>query len=230
LLSITVEFFQEYSKALEGLSFTCSLAEVNELDPVMCHDEETISFTKMVIVELDLCEILNSTTIESDDLGILEAAFVSAYNGLSLEYCDPYFRTLETASILKQGVFTPDGHLPVEIQVTGTCRGCDPDTIHIYDFPELGSSAGRRRRLRLQENRIPSTERLLESMETCYCTSNSSKGNSQVTATCPSKLKLRGNAVVATLKRSASTTFLTLSSLPVDVCSMIPTQVNEDWT
>ena len=138
----------------------------------MCHGE-TVSLTKKVIVELDICDIFNSNTIESGDLGILEAAFVSAYNGLSLEYRDPYFWTLETALILKQGVFTPNGHLPVKIQVlTGKCCGCDPETIHIYDFLELGSSAGRRHHLRLQENRIPSTERLLDSMETCYCTSN----------------------------------------------------------
>jgi hypothetical protein len=85
-------------------------------------------------------------------LSILEDAFVSTYNGLALKYCDPYFRILETASIIKQGSFTPDGHLPVEIQVTGKCRGCDPEMIQIYDFPVLEASADRRRRLRFQKN------------------------------------------------------------------------------
>jgi hypothetical protein len=100
---------------LEDLSFASSLVEVNELDPVSCNNK-IVSFNKTVIVELEICDIFNSTIIESEDFGILEDAFVSTYNGLAMEYCDPYFRTLETASIIQQGSFTPAGHLPV------TCR------------------------------------------------------------------------------------------------------------
>ena len=92
--------------------------DVKEFDLVSC-ENEIVSFNKTVIVELDICDISNSTTIESEDWGILEDAFVSTYNGLAMEYCDPYFRTLDTASIIQQGSFTPDGHLTVEIQVTG---------------------------------------------------------------------------------------------------------------
>jgi hypothetical protein len=71
-----------------------------------------------------------------------------------MEYCDPYFRTLEISSIIQQGSFTPDGHLPVEIQVTGQCHGCDQETINIYDIPSLETSAGRHH-LRFQEKPVP---------------------------------------------------------------------------
>jgi hypothetical protein len=132
--STRTEFFEEYSNTLEDLSFASSLVEVNELDPVSCYNG-IVSFNKMVIVELEICDIFNSTIIESEDFGILEDAFVSTHNGLAMEYCDPYFRTLQTAWIIQQGSFTPAGHLPVEIQVTGKCRGCNPETTHIYGGP-----------------------------------------------------------------------------------------------
>ena len=79
-----------------------------------------------ISVELEVCD----EGLIDDDVKLLEDAFVSTYNGMTFDYCDaPYFRTLDTAEVLEQGKLTADGYLPVEIEVKGKCRGCDPDKL-----------------------------------------------------------------------------------------------------
>jgi hypothetical protein len=154
------EFIQEYSAALKALLFEIRLTNLTELKPVLCSADIT-PFSKTVIVELEVCDEIAIKT----DIDALEAAFVSSYNRLAMEYCDPYFRTLETAKIVDQGRLTPEGNLPVEIEVTGMCRGeeCDDNMIGIYDFPTLPVFVNR---LLLDE---VDARRHLQNTETCYC-------------------------------------------------------------
>ena len=166
---------EEFQVALQGqlLEDGIQVQGVEELDSTSCSND-VVPFTKTVIVELAsiLCD--DQKTLD-DDLPLLEKAFVSAYNGLSLEYCDPFLRTLETAKIIKQGDVqtTIDGNTPVEVQVTGTCRGCDPNTISIYDFPTGPSTSGSNSRLLFPDaSAYNQQERALETDPSCYCKTN----------------------------------------------------------
>jgi hypothetical protein len=89
-----------------------------------------VSFSETLIVALEICE----TAAIDQDIALIEESFVSTYKALVMEYCDPDFRFLETARVIEQGAFSP-GILPVDLEVTGKCRGCDPDKTSIYDFP-----------------------------------------------------------------------------------------------
>ena len=124
------EFVDALQKQLEDDGGPLDVKDAQELEPASCSND-TVSFFKTVIIELTTCE----AGLIDGEVPILEEAFVSTYNGLAMEYCDPYFRTLETAAIIEQGELTSDGSLPVKVEVTGKCRGCDPETISIYDFP-----------------------------------------------------------------------------------------------
>jgi hypothetical protein len=155
----TIQGFVEALRGqLEDNGVPLGVKDAQELEHASCSND-TVSFSKTVIVELATCE----AGLIDDDISILEDAFVSTYNGLAMEYCDPYFRTLETAKIIEQGELTSDGNLPVKVQVTGKCRGCDPEKISIYDFPTTVISSSRR----LFHNTHPSQRRL--AIEACYC-------------------------------------------------------------
>jgi hypothetical protein len=92
---------QEFVEALQGQleddGVPLEVKDAQELEPSCSKD--TVSFFKTVIVELATCE----AGLIDNDISLLEDAFVSTYNGLAMEYCDPYFRTLETAKIIEQG-------------------------------------------------------------------------------------------------------------------------------
>ena len=131
------------ASVLEGASISALLdikdvSEVDKLDPLLCSGD-VVSFSETLIVELEICE----TAAIDQDVAFIEDTFASTYNALVMEYCDPYSRFLETVWVLEQGALTPAGNLPVEFEVTGKCRGCDPDNASVFDFPTVLSSSSR---------------------------------------------------------------------------------------
>jgi hypothetical protein len=139
------------------------VSEVDGLDPLLCSGD-IVSFSETLIVELEICDM----AVIDQDIGFIEESFVSTYNALVKEYCDPYFRFLETARVVEQGALTPAGNLPVELEVTGKCSGCDPDKASIYDFPTVATASSRM----LMAMRASPPTMLEELNSKCYCKAN----------------------------------------------------------
>ncbi len=64
-------------------------------------------------------------------------AYISTYNSLMLDSCDPSFRRRTSAQVLTVGASRTADTLPIEIRVEGECRGCDPIDVTIYDVPTI---------------------------------------------------------------------------------------------
>ncbi|KAL3919024.1 MAG: hypothetical protein SGILL_003961, partial [Bacillariaceae sp.] len=161
------EFFAQYSTAIDTyLPFAPSLVSVYELDPTFCPNDAT-PFTSNVLLEVEICPEGTFT----GDLDLVQDAFVTVYNSLSLLYCDPNFRVLQNTTVINQEQVTRDGKfvLRLELTVSGSCQnGCDPNTIGIYDFPVPSVIDGRI----LKEDHdleIVDLNRRLQDVENCYC-------------------------------------------------------------
>jgi hypothetical protein len=126
------EFSDEYSEALKALPFVIELEAVAELDPLLCCGN-IVSFSKTLIVELEIFE----AAAFDQDIAFIEESFVSTYNALAMEYCDPDFRFLETARVVEQGALTPAGNFPVRLEVTGNAVGAIPTKPASTTFPPL---------------------------------------------------------------------------------------------
>ncbi len=142
--SLLTQYQANYQASVsEGASISVLLdikdvSEVDVLDPLLCSGE-IVSFSETLIVELEICE----TAAIDQDIAFIEESFVSTYNALAMEYCDPDFRFLEMARVVEQGALTPAGNLPVKFEVRGKCRGCDPDNASIYDLPTVVTASRR---------------------------------------------------------------------------------------
>ena len=148
-----------------------SITGVREIDLRTCPSDTGSEFSRVVRVEftqLPCMDGLNFTGTEPQ-LRSVEKAFVSAYNNLVLSYCDPFYRTLEQAQIVRFGENTDEGNLPVEIRVTGSCRnGCNPNLIDVYAIPNSMPGA----RMLLEESVSAGlSHRFLQETETCFCDS-----------------------------------------------------------
>jgi hypothetical protein len=124
------EFYANFSAAIESVDFVNHLESVTEVDSVYCSDDIQ-QFSKMALVEMVVgCNLVDN------DLPAVAQAFVDTYNELQEHLCDPAFRVLESAEVTTRGQPTIDGTIPLEMLVTGYCRGCDPLLgIDIYDLP-----------------------------------------------------------------------------------------------
>jgi hypothetical protein len=97
---------------------------------------ETIqsSITQVVLVDF----LVNCSLVDAD-VALLADQFVQIYNELSREnYCDPYFRQISSANVLRRGEtrLESDGSvLTIEIELVGSCIGCDPNIDGFYDVP-----------------------------------------------------------------------------------------------
>jgi hypothetical protein len=107
----------------------------------------TAEFTTFVTVEVQACP--EFATLDEAERTAIADAFVSSYNSLSASYCDPFFRYVTAANVVRVGdsgtleTFREDGSLPIEFEVSGECRGgCDPegDDFGLYEVPSLPSS------------------------------------------------------------------------------------------
>ena len=82
------------------------------------------------------------------ELDALEIAFVTSYNRLARDYCDPYRRRLTAVSILARSDVNSfeDGAvgqqtLSVEFEVSGTCIGCNDNAGNNITFTFLGKQS-----------------------------------------------------------------------------------------
>jgi hypothetical protein len=162
------KFLQIYTRTVEKL-FSVGVLEIfQEVDPISC-PSEILEFSKVVIVELVQKTCLLGLNFTGDDaqLRLIQESFVATYNRLALDYCDPLFRTLGDAKIVRFGVNTTDGNLPLEIRVSGTCRDCDPDNLDIYALPTTLSTT---RKLFDNHQLLNNPQRRhLQELEMCYC-------------------------------------------------------------
>jgi hypothetical protein len=176
-----VEFFNEFFKSIKDLNFVTALVDVDEVDPTVC-DSQLVDFTQVVLVALHVnataaCE---GGILLEDDILSLEIGFLKAYNGLQATFCDPHFRTLESASVLRIGNNQNDDTTrSIEIRVSGKCRGCDPDAISIYEIPTTSTSSVVSNRFlfeagtsTLDDSNTTSHRRRLE---TCYCATDATE-------------------------------------------------------
>jgi hypothetical protein len=159
-------FARVYTSNVEKLISADFLDGLREVETTSCSSEIT-EFSKVVIVELVQKPCLQGLNYTGEDLELkrIEEMLVSTYNSLVLNYCDPFFRSLLSAEIVRFGVNTTKGNLPLEVRVNGTCRGCDPDTINLYDLPSVTSSTPRK----LIEEIELTTSRRMQGLDTCYC-------------------------------------------------------------
>ena len=154
------EFFANFQKMQQENNMT--LVELEEKKVVPC-DDEYVAFQKMVTVEFEVvCGLLE------DDTPLLEAAFVKIYNDIMLDFCDPYFRRLENATVVTIGDRTTESKITMEISVHGTCRGCDPQNVTLYDINvDIGNSNVRMLQ-RILDRRLQGKHRR-SVLEICYC-------------------------------------------------------------
>ena len=137
-----------------------------ELDPTFCPNDVT-QFTTNVLLEVEVCP----EGTFAGDLILIQEAFVITYNSLSMLYCDPNSRVLQTATVIDQELVTNDGRnvLRLELTVTGTCQnGCNATTIRVYDFPIPDVIDGRSL-TEHQDLEMVDLERRLQEVENCYC-------------------------------------------------------------
>ena len=110
---------------------------VQEVKTVKCTGPDSeVSFSETVTLSLDAdCQL----TV--DDLPDLAADFMGFYNWYSETYfCDPFFTTLTSSNVLRVGAYNEDlGSVTVELALTGTCLGCDPESVSIYDTSFLSN-------------------------------------------------------------------------------------------
>ena len=150
------EFLEEFKDAVQDFNVIDNLVSIDEKDPLFC-EEELTSFRKLVTVEFQaICELLD------DDTPLLETAMVDVYNAMSAaNYCDPHFRSLATAKVVTMGDRTDDSTISIQFLVQGTCRGCEPEDVSIFD---LTSSEGR-----LLGQNLKLVDRSRQTLGTCYC-------------------------------------------------------------
>ena len=78
-------------------------------------NSDIVIFTDIVVVEFQLCDS-NNTTPDPDTISELQDLFSATYNNLAMQYCDPYFRSLQSVVESRRGQLTPDGNLPIEFE------------------------------------------------------------------------------------------------------------------
>lgn len=124
------DFIQYYEQLVDtGLDFISEIATM---------DWPNIStFEISVIVEF-VPQDIDAASLSSD--GVLQQQladiYVTTYNDLSRDYCDPYSRQLQSARIVTVGPNNTKGHIPLEMALIGTCSDCDDFGLSVYDEPE----------------------------------------------------------------------------------------------
>jgi hypothetical protein len=93
---------------------------IQEVDSLDCSGSIE-DLTKTVVVDLVfLC--LNGLPIDDPRLQAIANAFVSTYNRVISNYCDPYFRMLTDAEVISTGEVTEESKLTLAIKTTGTSK------------------------------------------------------------------------------------------------------------
>ena len=165
----------EYSVFLEALLNATdenmipidTIEEFVEIDEYECVVNLT-EFSSDIIVEFGV-DCIGGLTLDDPEIGAIEEAWVATYNSLSLEYCDPFSRTVQEAKILVIGENTTAGNTPVEMRITATCRGCDPEETDIFGTIS-STSAGRRTLGVIDSWKTPfHGSRNLQETEICTC-------------------------------------------------------------
>ena len=142
---------EEEESQEEATNFT-SLA-ITELSASYCDDGSSVNsassgMTTTTVEEIAISEIIlidlvvdNCSLIDSDT-SYLAQEFVQIYNNLNQDanYCDPYVRHMDTARVIRRGERRLDGDsaavlITIELQIHGTCIGCDPNIDGFYGLP-----------------------------------------------------------------------------------------------
>lgn len=135
--------------------------DIIEVEPVECSSTlNTFNSTVQVT--------LNATALNSTALAAVADEFRASYNTLSQRFCDPFFRTVSSASVVMERRRTNvvDGRklsqLIATISYSGNCRGCVTDTT-LFD-------EGTRRLGRLETGLARRRGRWLQG-DSCFCAS-----------------------------------------------------------
>jgi hypothetical protein len=151
----TLPTIEEFAAGLENktelvITETVLIANEEPEEPTVPCGSEAIPFTYRVIVDFLLTDE-SCTSLSDPDKSRVGDAYVGSFNDLASNFCDPFFRQVESAVIIQEGEVS-NGTLGVEIEVNGTLRclevsSCDLAEIGLYDTPTLEVAVGRRREL-----------------------------------------------------------------------------------
>ena len=137
-------------------------------EPFLC-ESIIVEFTETVVVDLKVsCE--DAPTLNETEKTALADEFVSTYNSLNADYCDPYFRRLTNAEVSEVGSLRDGDSLPIKLFLSGECRGCNPQNVSVYELPPAISASARRFLSSEQPVEHNSKSRHLNDFsDTCYC-------------------------------------------------------------
>jgi hypothetical protein len=108
-------------------------------DMYPCTDVVT-RFARKITLEVEyLCANNQGGGVDllgTDTKGLIANAFLSAYNSLRDDVCDPFNLHVLSASVVREGALRENGSiLPLQLQVLVACNGCDGDLTDLYGFP-----------------------------------------------------------------------------------------------
>lgn len=122
------EFKHFLNTVAQDSLFVETIVGVQEVGPILCSGE-VVDFERLVPVQFEIvCELFD------DDIPLIEAAFMDVYNGLLQDYyCDSYHRSLDAATVASVGERVNGNMMTFDFLVKGTCVGCDPEAISLFD-------------------------------------------------------------------------------------------------
>ena len=156
---------------------------VGELTSFEC-DAQVTEFTVNRVIELVPKAVLDPSlmTIDHPDFAAVALHYQRAFAQVAIGYCDPLQRQIVSVQVTH---VVPDvTKVKVGLEITASCRGCDPQATDIFDVYTAPPSGERRLLLEKfdvmdslpgQESsrnhvaKSSSTQRYLQDSATCYC-------------------------------------------------------------
>jgi hypothetical protein len=185
---LTLQEFEEAVEAgLKEKNISAVITKITETVPDDCDLEAEVCLSGELsflctdpsqFVEVVIIDFEYSCAIPPDLTDPVVQRFASQYmdtfNALQASYCDTQVKTITSAMVVRVGEFRNGQQLPIEIEVTGTCRNCNGgNSVDIYEFPSFadGSPSVRRDLLALK-NRDSKSQARRNQEETdneCFC-------------------------------------------------------------
>ena len=172
---------QEVLPAFTSLAGIVNTTFVGELTSFEC-DAEVTEFTVNRVIEL-VPKVLDPSlmTIDHPDFAAVALHYQRAFEEVAIGYCDPLERQIGSVQVTQ---VVPDAtKVKVGLEITASCRGCDPTATNIFDMYTAPPSEERRLLLEKFDvmDSLPgqassrshfkssARKRHLQDSATCYC-------------------------------------------------------------